>query len=254
MKASQFSLIGLILLLASTAYGQNAADIEVVRTKVQEWVKTRQLISAEKADWKAEREALEDTQSLLKSELSQLKDELSKLGDKSTDFDDEIKGLVDEKAQLKEAADYLEREISQLEKIVLDLTKTFPPKLAKNIEKLKTRIPTSKEGAAKRTLGERMLNIVGILSQAEKFDSTITDDGETLVRNGESFQARVLYLGLGAGYYVDQTGTKAGIAQITSEGWKWQEADDVAPALAQIFAIYERTADAEFVSLPAQIQ
>lgn len=254
MKASFYTTIGFALVLTTAAFAQNAADIETVRTKVQEWVKTRQLISDEKAEWKAEKQAMQDTLDLLNSELTQLTSELEAITKDSSDSDGEIEELVDQKDQLRAAADLLEKEIASLEQSVLKLTERFPPPLQATILQLKNRIPTTERGAAKRTLGERMLNIVGILNTAEKFDNTVTFDGETRTIGGESVQVNVLYIGLGAAYYVDKSGSRAGIATIGADGWSWKEANDSADTIANLFAVYERTADAAFVSLPAEIQ
>ena len=255
MKLPHFTLFGLVLVITTAALAQNAVEIETVRTKVQEWVKTRQLISDEKAEWKAEKQAMQDTLDLLNSELTQLNSELEAIAKEGTDSDSEIESLVDQKEQLRAAADLLSKEISSLEKAVLKLTNRFPPPLQATILQLKNRIPTTERGAAKRTLGERMLNIVGILNTAEKFDNTVTFDGETRTIGGESVQVDVLYIGLGTAYYLDKSGARAGIATIGADGWSWKEANNAATEIANLFAVYERTAaEAAFVSLPAEVQ
>ena len=99
-----------------------------------------------------------------------------------------------------------------------------------------------------------MQNIVGILSQANKFNNTITLTSETrTVNSGKEVQVNTLYWGLAMAYYVDASGEYAGISYPTANGWQTSLIEGVGSQIKQLIGVYEGENAIQFVKIPAQI-
>jgi hypothetical protein len=152
------------------------------------------------------------------------------------------------------AAGAIRNSLAQLEKRVLGQYKSFPDPLRERIEPLYKRVPTT-PAAARLSLGERMQNIIGILSEVDKFNSAVTVVSEIKkADDGKEVAVRTMYLGLGAAYYVDKSGTTAGVGVPGDDGWQWTARNDLAPKIAKLIYIYENASAAEFVPLPVTIK
>ena len=97
-------------------------------------------------------------------------------------------------------------------------------------------------------------NIVGILSQADKFNTTVTLTSDArAIDSGKTVQVSTIYWGLAMAYYVDDSGSYAGIGYPTADGWEWPQINDAGPQIKQVLEIYDGIADIQFVELPARI-
>ncbi|MBL9128072.1 MAG: hypothetical protein JNL97_10515, partial [Verrucomicrobiales bacterium] len=76
-----------------------------VRTVVEQWVQTRQLISRTRSDWDAEKEMLLQTRALYERELAGIDAQMSKVSTNSVQVDRE-RAVAE--AELKDAAETLE--------------------------------------------------------------------------------------------------------------------------------------------------
>jgi hypothetical protein len=116
------------------------------------------------------------------------------------------------------------------------------------------RIP-SDSAAAKAGPVERMQNVVGILSEVDKFNGAISVVSE-IRRNpaGAEVQVETLYIGLGHAFFVDKTGDYAGVGVPAADGWQWTPRSELAGRIQKTIAIYNNSLPAAFVSLPVAIQ
>ncbi len=254
MKIRTLSLAIATGLAALSASAQDAS-IDKTRTSLQEWVETRQIIAKEKADWTLLKQTLIDTKELLSTQQTQLEEKLKELEESKTAADDEREKLMAENAELKAATDVLKAKVSEIEVNLLAIIPSFPETLQDAIDPLMRRIP--KPGSeSKASLGERVQNIVGILSQAEKFNGKISLVNRTqALPDGREVQVSTLYWGLGQAYFVDTTGTYAGVGFPTSEGWVYEEVAGFAPDVNKLISIYEGEAtDVTFIPVPASIK
>ena len=240
--------------LASAGASLATAQIGETRSTLEKWVETRQIISKEKADWKVERSILGDTIHLLSGELERLKSALEETEASATAADEERTTLNQEKERLSAASAVIEANIAQLETQMKAIVKTLPLPLIDRIKPLIRRLP---EDSTETTLsiGERVQNIVGILSQADKFNTTITQTSESReINDGKTVEVRTLYWGLAAAYYVDASGQYAGYGYPTAEGWEWPRLDDAGATIRTLIDVYEGSGEIQFVPLPARIQ
>ena len=220
---------------------------------LDQWVQTKQIISKEKSDWRLEQSILSDTQKLLSSELNRLETALEDLKSSATAADEDRSKLTAQKEAFTEASAVVEGSIQKLEVQMKRVVKTLPSPLVEKIKPLIRRLPKDSANT-KLSLGERVQNIVGILSQADKFNATITQTSESRELNsGKIVEVRTLYWGLAMAYYVDASGAYAGIGHPGEDGWEWPQIEGAGPHIKQLLAVYEGSEEIQFVAVPARI-
>ncbi|MEZ4282705.1 MAG: DUF3450 family protein [Myxococcota bacterium] len=232
-----------------------AAASDQYRTKMQKWVETRQILSEERSDWLVERESLEATRDLLRDERKALKEQIESLKQTEGGAESERLELAARRDAYRQSAEVLEGKVLELEQQVLALVPKLPEPLQKKLEPILVQIPTNPE-LAKAGLGQRLVNVLAVVAQAEKWNGTATFVGETRdVGNGQKVAVRTLYWGLAQAVYVDSQGETAGIGRPTAEGWKFVDDPDLADSAKEILDIYEGIVDTiAFVPVPAEIE
>lgn len=247
-------LLGLALgACLSTLYLNAQTNIESTRDVLDQWVQTKQITSKEKSDWRLEQSILSDTLKLLSSELTRLDTSLEDLKDSATAADEDRSKLTARKEQIAEASAVVEGSINALETQIKRVVKTLPAPLVDRIKPLIRRLPENSANT-KLSLGERVQNIVGILSQADKFNATLTQTSESReLDSGKIVEVRTLYWGLAMAYYVDASGAYAGIGHPGEDGWEWPQIEGAGPQIKQLLAVYEGSEEIQFVEVPARI-
>ena len=235
--------------LSLTAQNQ----VSETRSILEEWVETRQIVSKERADWVIEKSILGDTVALLTKELERLNKALEDLEASATAADEDRTKLAAEKERLTAASAVVEGNIGALETQLKRIIKSLPEPLVEKIKPLIRRLPDNPEETG-LSLGERVQNIVGILSQAYKFNTTITQTSDSReLESGKTVEVRTLYWGLAMAYYVDASGSYAGIGFPGAEGWEWPQVEGKGAEIKRLIDVYEGVEDIQFVEVPAQI-
>lgn len=239
--------------LASTLTAQD--NLEETRDVLEQWVETRQILSEEKSDWKTEKAILNDTVSLLSNELERLEAAIAELEESTTAADAERTELTEKRDQLNAGSEAVIGNIGAIETQLKAIIAELPEPLTDTIQPLIRRLPNDPE-KTKLSLGERVQNVVGILSQADKFNKSIklTSDVQEL-DNGKRVQVNTLYWGTAIAYFVDDSGTYGGFGVPSESGWEWTEVEGAGPALVDLFAVNDGSADTiEFIQVPASIK
>jgi hypothetical protein len=251
--APGFTFAAILLCGAQLAAAQT--KVEVFRAKTEQWVETRQLISQEKTQWEAERETLRATRDLLEQQREALAAEIAELEESNTASDDERRDLLLERGDYQRAGRALEERIRSLEEEVLALAPRLPQPLQEKLELLLVQVPTD-PAKASPPLGQRLMSVLGVLAQAEKFNGTATFVGETRAVGGDQkVQVRTLYSGLAQAVYVDAQGKNAGIGRPGPDGWEFTDDPELADDARRLLDIYEGNVDViEFVRLPIEIR
>jgi hypothetical protein len=65
---------------------------------------------------------------------------------------------------------------------------------------------------------------------------------------------QTLYIGLGGGYFVNDTGDLAGVGRPGPKGWEWVNQPEIAARVLGAIKMYRNEQTARFVMLPASIQ
>ncbi len=252
MKTPLFKLLALGSALAPFALtAQN--QVAETRDVLDKWVETRQIISEEKTDWKIEKSILGDTVQLLSSEMERLEKALADLEAAATAADEDRTQLAAEKEQLTTASNVVINHIGALETQMKSIIQTLPKPLINKIKPLIRRLPDDPANT-KLSLGERVQNIVGILSQADKFNTTLTETSESReLPGGKIVEVRTLYWGLAMAYYVDASGEYAGIGYPGADGWEWPQVEGAGAEIKRLIDVYEGAEEIQFVEVPARI-
>lgn len=252
MKTSLLFLFAFGAQLASTSL-QAGDALQDTRQVLDQWVETRRITSKETSDWQLEQSILTDTQSLLTNELSRVNKSLQTLETSATAADQARTLLTAEQEALAEASAVVEASIGDLETQIKQMLTMFPEPLVNTIKPLIRRLPKD-PASTRRSLGERVQNIVGILSQADQFNATITTTSEAReIQTGKVVEVRTLYWGLAMAYYIDPSGTYAGIGFPGENGWEWPAIDRAGAAIQQLLKVYDGSGDIQFIEVPARI-
>ena len=228
-------------------------DLESTLDVLDQWVQTRQITSKEKSDWRLEKSILSDTQELLSNELTRLDASLEELKNSATAADEDRAELTATKEQILEASAVVEGSIVELETQVKAIVARLPAPLVDRIKPLIRRLPEDPTDTT-LSIGERVQNIVGILSQADKFNGTITQTSESReLGDGKVVEVRTLYWGLAMAYYVDAKGEYAGIGYPGKDGWEWPQIEGAGPQIKKLLDVYEGSVEIQFVEVPARI-
>ena len=238
-----------------TIHLAEAQSAAAFRTKTEKWIETRQLISKEESDWAVEREDLIATRNLLRQQKEALVVEVAELEASSSSADEERRDLLLARGASLQSAQALQQEIRGMEEEILRLAVQLPEPLQKKLEPLLVQIPEDPEQSNQK-LGQRLMNVLGVLAQTEKWNGTATFVGETrAVRGDQKVAIRTLYWGLGQAFYVDAQGETAGWGRPGPNGWVFVEDESFAGDAQQLLDIYEGNVDEiEFVDLPVEIE
>ncbi|MGF1453192.1 MAG: DUF3450 family protein [Opitutales bacterium] len=249
------ALVGCIA-VAAPSFAQQDPQVAETRALIQEWVETTNRIAEIRTEWQAERQALQATQEVLDAELEALGDKLEELQQKTTAADEEKAELSDERADLRARQTAVTQRIGQMEDRVLSLAGRFPTPLANTVKQLVTRIPRTEEDAEGLNPGLRLSNILGILQQAERFNTTLTYSLETKEIEGESPRCKVLYWGLAGAYFVTEgeENRVGGVGNPGPEGWTWTVIDGEAAAINSLIEVQQGEADPEFTTVPVSVE
>lgn len=228
-------------------------EVDDVRGTLDKWVETRRVISQERQDWALSREMLTDRIALMEREVGALRTRIAGAETSVAEADKKRLELLAENESLQQVADGLRGRVVKLEARARELLKRLPDPIRERVKPLSQRLPEDPE-ETKISLSERFQNVVGILNEVDKFNREITVVSEVrTLANGKAAEVTALYVGLGQAYYVNTTGTTAGVGTPSEDGWIWTPANDAADEIAKAIAVLKNEQAAEFVLLPAEI-
>lgn len=249
-------LIAAGLALASPSALLAQPQLDETRSTLKEWVELKKLISEEQNKWRVEQQTLEESISLLESEIENLKSSIEKQEAGATAAEEARQSLTQQEEALKQASAVVKDAMDDLERQTLEITEYFPSPLKdiENLSKLVSRIPRDNRGRDALSLSQRLMNVIGVLSEIEKFNSQVSVDNEIQEIDGARIQVDTIYFGLAVAYYVDGTGSEAGVMTPAKGGWKKVQDNSLAANVAAAVAMQKREAQPEFVNLPITIQ
>jgi hypothetical protein len=241
--------------LAACLSGQAAeGTLGTVRAGMEQWVQTRQLISKTKSDWDSEREMLLQTKALYEREIASIDDQMGKVSTNSAQVDRDRAALELELTQSNATLDHAKTLVAGLEAKVRALAARAPGPLAETLQPLLNRLPQD-SGASKAGVPERLQTVVSLFNEIDKFNNSISITSEKRRNDrGEEVAVESVYVGLGAAYFVNQTGDFAGSGEPTSDGWQWTIDAKLAPQIREVVRIYRGERTATFVLLPVNLR
>jgi len=243
-----------VVLAGPVAKAAEPAVTTQTRSTLEQWVQTRQAISRTRSDWQADKESLEQTVLLYERELKSLEEQMGKVSTNNTQVAKEMTEAMALQKLSNEALDEARQFSAGLEATVRKLAPQLPAPLQDILKPLLARLPA--DPANTRMLAaERLQVLVGILNELDKFNSAVSLFNEKR-RNpkGDELAVQSLYVGLGAGYFVNESGDFAGTGAPGANGWEWTAKPEIAPAVEEAVRIYRNERAARFLALPAAVQ
>ena len=232
-----------------------ATAMDETRSLLQQWAATQRMITGERTEWETGKAMLEGRIQLLKLSIDETE---KKIAEAKTKLDDVKKRTAEaeaEKAMIKEASDSLLATAPELEKGVKNLFNRVPGVVQEKIRVLHDRIP--KEGAEVKniTAAERFQNVLGILNELNKANNELNTLPEIHdLGNGKKAEVKVVYVGLGQGYFVNSKGDIGGLGLPSDQGWTWNIDTAIGPKMRELVEVMKKTVAPKLVELPAQIQ
>jgi hypothetical protein len=249
-------LFALFVTIPVTAQEPAVSPTEELRTSVREWVETMRKIQQEENDWSRDQEVLKNYKEGLETEISNLKQQIADAKTRKAGADQESLAQSGERDRLAAAKDELSGIVRKLEENLAAKLPLFPapllaePRVAQGVEDLRRdlALPAEKrnEGVSKR-----LLNVINLLTEAEKFQQTVHLRPE-LRKNadGREFNMQVIYFGLASAYAVNDDGSFALVGRPAADGWKFEERPELAADIRRLIAATTGDQDAAFVNLP----
>lgn len=248
-------LISLLFFIFTQTETSTANEtLDATRTLIQKWVRTEQLISLEKKQWKEEKTSINDIIKILSAEQRILNRQIKLAQEIASRADRERTELVATLTTYKEASSYFGSKLSDYERQIILINPYLPKILQKELSPKIVKIKALSE-EVNVSLSERAQTVMNIMSEIDKFDRKITLTTETrLNKENEEFEVRVLYFGLSKAFYVDQNSVNAGFGVPSETGWQWQENNALSKNILNIINVFEARKSPEFISLPMKVE
>ncbi len=248
------TLAGLGVMLTGSVLCGAEATVASVRDVLGQWVQTRQLISRTEVEWGAEKEMLEQTRALFERELASVRAQLGRVSTNSTVADREREVADAELKRMTSGLDRAREVVARLEGEVKTLLPLLPAPLRANVQPLVDRLPED-PASTRAQVTERMQTVVSLLNEVDKFQNAIAVANEKRPdAKGDLISVDVIYVGLGAAYYVDASGELAGVGIPDPTGWKWEIRPGIGGSVRDVIAMYRSQKPAAFVGLPMVIR
>lgn len=245
---------GAVSLLVVTVVFGAESSVTTVRETLSQWVQTRQLISRTEADWLADKETLLQSKALYERELAAVQAQIARISTNSSVANRERLAAEADLKQMTAGVDAARTTVAKLESEVRSIIPLLPPPLKAATQPLIDRLPAD-PAATKAVATERLQTVVSLLNEVDKFHNTLTIANEKQPNaKGELISVDVVYVGLAAAYFVDATGSVAGIGSPGDAGWTWQLKPEIGPIVRDSIAMYRSQKPAAFVGLPAVIR
>ena len=226
---------------------------ESARALLAKWMETERIIAQERSQWQHSRDMLRSRIELTRGEVQAQEEKMKQLRGADAELGAKRGSLSAEDQEARQALEALSDAIAGLETEIRGLSARFPEPLVAKIRPLLERMPAD-AAHTKVSLAERFQNVVGILNEANKFDSDISMNAEVrTLSDGKPAEVRVVYVGLGQAYFVSAKG-EAGVGRPGPDGWLWEADPAIAPAVAQVVEILLAKSKPKLVPLPVSLQ
>ena len=230
------------------------ATLIQVRSTLEQWVQTRQLIARARSDWQADKESLEQTGLLYERELKSIDEQMAKVSTNNTQVTKEMAEALALQKLSNETLDGARQFATDFEARVKSLVPKLPTPLQDILKPSLARLPGDPANT-KMLAAERVQVLVGALNELDKFNNAVNLFNEKRKNpKGDEVAVQTIYVGLGAAYFVNEAGDFAGTGAPGANGWEWAVKPEIASSVKEVVKIYRNEQAAHFVTLPAAIR
>lgn len=223
---------------------------------LDQWVEVEKTLSEERANWSLDERSLRDTIAIYEQELAALEEQIADTAETTSTADKQRADLLAEQDLLKAIENQLENQVIAKEEAMKRLIQILPEPLQQEIRPLVQRMPEDPRQTS-QSVSQRLQNIVGILTQVDKFNNSVEIIPEQRdFGDGRIVEVKTLYFGIALALYADNVAAHAGVGQPAPEGgWKWQPNNALAPDILDLIKMYEGgTPDIRFVPIPVTVE
>lgn len=244
---------------AEPAAKVNQDYLALSRDLLGKYYETQKLLAKEEADWKTGREILDSRLALLEAQLKELAEKTAEQSKNISANDSERGKLETQNRELGATQEVLAARLGKLEARVHALWPRLPDYLKGKLQGQYERLPATavKPEEIKLSTGERMVNVLVILNEVNKFHGDIVVVNERRkVAGGREIEVRTIYFGLAAGYFAGsgETANVGGLLLPAATGWEVVEDAGIAPLVDEVIAMQKGEKVAGFVPLPVQVR
>jgi len=229
------------------AAGAPLPKATAVQSTLEQWVKTRQLISEEQAAWEVEKSTLAGLNEVRLRESAQLDEFIAAAGERVTELDAKRAAFDKEETDLKTWRAGMEKQVASLEQQIRPLLARFPAPLRGKVEEALIRLESPDPD---QPLQNRTRDILLVLQAYLEFQNTLTVESDIREIAGARREVAILYLGMAQAWYVDIDGKHSGYGVPSDKGWVWTEDNSIASRVRAAIEIQARRAAPTFVELP----
>ena len=250
-KTKSLVLIGAFVCAAGI---MEADSISEARDVFKQVIQLKTLLSEERNQWVQEKTNIEDQLAIIGEEARLLEEKIKSLQDTVTKAETEREIVLDKIDDAKAAAAAFSGVIGGLEVQASEVVKYLPGFILQELAPLIQRLPKD-PSTSKTALSQRMQTVIGVLTQIEKFNTTLTSNSEIKeLPGGVTAEVKTLYVGLGGAYFSDADGKYGGFGRPGASGWEWTTVDaSGAETIARAIAVYEAKREPAFVAVPARV-
>jgi len=186
--------------------------------------------------------------------LKAVEEQMTKVGTNSVQVEKERAQTEELLKSSNENVEQAKQFSASIEGKITKLIPRLPVPLQEIVKPLLQRVPAD-PATTKMAAAERVQVIVGLLNEIDKFNNAVSVFSEKRKNEkGDEIAVETLYVGLGAAYFVNDTGDFAGMGTPGSSGWEWTVKSEIAGPVKEVVRIYRNEKPAKFVPLPAVIR
>ena len=226
------------------------AEVKETHKIIGEWVATEKLISEEETEWELEKSSLLDLQQALGAEIAELDGKLAETEEEAVGAAKQRSDLLARKDAAKQATQSLHQ---GLDRAVAKVDRAFsllPTPVADRLAPYRKKLVPGK-GIPTPPLRQRVDALVSLLQAMQNFHRSVTlERQEFTLDDNQSREFQVMYFGLGAAYFVNESGTVAGYGQPGESGWQWTRSDGLAREISTGVDMLNNRAMPRFLELP----
>ena len=238
-----------ILLLLSFSVLMLSGQVKETHQIIEEWVKTKQLLSEEKSAWKSEKAALTDLEDALAKEIAELEEKLGQFEKENIGAARQRADLAERKKRAQAASLFFYEGMNKIETEIKATSNLLPTPLRDRLSTFFEKIDFEQNESL--PLRKRLEGGVAILQAIHLFHRAVhLEKQEFKLDDGQSREFRVIYFGLGVAYFVNESGNVAGWGKPDKDGWQWTREDGLAEEISSGVSILENRALPRFLELP----
>ena len=233
----------------------NVERLVIVREKIRSCIQLEKEAAKTESDWKGRKILMQDEIALLVEDNKKLRIQISEATDYLSRSRKERGSLARNRELLFDSLRSLAPKIRNLELRCAQMLPWIPTPLYEQIMPQVTRLQSlQNERIPIDQIGERFMGVLSIMKDVDRFNNTVSLHQQLISVDGATSRVySVIYLGLGAAYFIDESRQNAGFGVVDSEGWKYHKRNGLIQEVSKFIEIYQGIDPADFVRLPYQL-